>query len=93
VQDYTKLNYSTRLLAQTDSVLTELHLHSALKSYSAHLSATEKDAANREAAAERTLKEYENARGMADIAKRYIQALKEIEEVRREIQKLETGEV
>jgi hypothetical protein len=37
------------------------------------------------------LKDYENTRGMADIAKRYIQALKETDEVRQEIEKLENG--
>jgi hypothetical protein len=55
------------------------------------LTVVEKELVDREATAEKALKEYENAKGMADIAKRYIQALKETEEVRREIERLDGG--
>lgn len=80
-----------RVLAQTDPVLTDPLLHSALQAYSNHLSDGEIDLAGREAAAEKSLKGYESAKGMADIAKKYGQLLNETEDVKREIEKLEAS--
>jgi hypothetical protein len=81
----------SRILAQTDPVLTDPLLYSALQSYNKHLNATEKVLSDQKSLAEKALKSYENTKGMSDIAKRYIQALKDTEEVQREIQKLESN--
>ncbi|KAF2433171.1 hypothetical protein EJ08DRAFT_93190 [Tothia fuscella] len=80
-----------QVLAQTDPVLTDPLLHSALRAYSSHLSDTEFDLASRESAAEKSLRNYESAKGMADIAKRYGQLLTETEDVKREIKTLEAS--
>jgi gamma-glutamylcysteine synthetase len=86
-----RANRVCRVLALTDPVLTDPSLISALESYDSHLTAVEKDLSDRQAIAEKALKEYENSKGMADIAKRYVQALKETEEVQREMERLDSG--
>ena len=72
-------------------MLTDPLLYSALQAYSFHLASMEQDLSGREKAAVKALKGYEDAKGMADISKRYAQVLKETEEVRQEICKLENG--
>lgn len=84
-------NHVPRIVAQTDPVLTDPLLYSALQSYSSHLAKTEQTLAEREATALKALKGYENAKGMADIAKRYAQVLRETEEVEQEISRLKDG--
>lgn len=71
-------------------MLADPHLHSALQAYSKHLTSVEEGLAVRQASAEKLLKGYENAKGMGDITKRYAEVLKATDDVRKEIQKLET---
>jgi chromosome segregation ATPase len=71
-------------------MLTDPALNAELRTYCARLVSMEENLSGRLDAAEIALKGYETAgRGMAEIAKRYAEAMKEREEVQAEITKLE----
>jgi len=71
-------------------MLTDPALNTELRSYCAKLASMEDDLSTRLNDAQNSLKGYETAgHGMAEIAKRYAEAMKEAEEVRAEISKLE----
>ncbi|KAE9989505.1 hypothetical protein EG327_002628 [Venturia inaequalis] len=79
-----------QILSHTDPTLTNPHLTTSLKTYLAKLSSLETDLASRHSTAELALKGYETAgKGMSEIASKYVEAIKEGEEIRREIERLE----
>lgn len=79
-----------RILSQTDPTLTNPQFTSSLKTYTAKLSTLETDLSSRQSVAQLALKGYETAgKGMSEIASKYVEAIKEGEEIRREIERLE----
>ncbi|TLD36787.1 hypothetical protein E2P81_ATG02569 [Venturia nashicola] len=82
-----------QILSQTDPTLTTPQFTTSLKTYIAKLSSLEADLASRQSTAQLALKGYETAgKGMSEIASKYVEAINEGEEIRREIEKLEERE-
>ncbi|QDS73842.1 hypothetical protein FKW77_006586 [Venturia effusa] len=78
------------ILSQTDPTLTTSSQTPTLKPYIEKLTTMESSLNNRSSTAQLALKGYEKAgKGMSEIARKYVEAVREGEEIRREIERLE----
>jgi diphthamide biosynthesis protein 3 len=85
-----RLTRHHRILEQADPLMTDAALNQSLQSYNSHLNSVERGLTARKETASTALQEYERTgSGMAEIAKRYAEVVRECEGVKADIARLD----